>query len=86
MLHNLAVVLPSLLLDGGPNLASHRRPNTVSLLQESEWEQGRIYQEDTPTYVHYFIKWRVTLDNKTMVKDTEENLVLAPNAYWRLFL
>lgn len=77
---------PSILLDDEPNPASRPRPNNIPLLQESEWEADKSYDEDQPSCIHYFIEWRVTLNNKAVVRDTKEDLVLAPSAYWRLVL
>ncbi|OQE10095.1 hypothetical protein PENFLA_c094G07593 [Penicillium flavigenum] len=77
---------PSISLEEEPNVAGRLQPNNVPLLQESEWDAGKIYDEDSPSCIHYFIEWRVTLNKKAVVKDTEEDLVLAPSAYWRLFL
>lgn len=77
---------PSIVLDDEPNPASRPRPNTIPLLQESEWDADKIYDENPPKCIHYFIERRVTLNNKAVVRDTEEDLVLAPSAYWRLFL
>ena len=77
---------PSTFLDDQPGPASRPLPNAIPLLRESEWEEDKIYDEDPPSYIHYFIEWRITVNNKVVVKDTEEDLVLAPGAYWQRFL
>jgi len=63
----------SILLDDEPNPASRSQQSTLPWLQESDWEKDRIYGEDSPTCIHYFIEWRVTLYNKAVVKDTKED-------------
>jgi hypothetical protein len=74
------------ILDDEPNRATQTRLNPLPMLQESEWEKDKVYDEDPPSCIQYFIGWLVTLNNKAVVKDTEEDVVLAPSTYWNLVL
>jgi hypothetical protein len=56
------------------------------LLNIDEWDEEKTYDEDLPSCIHYSIEWKVTLHNKIVSRDTEQNIVLAPSVYWPLFL
>jgi hypothetical protein len=56
------------------------------LLHIDEWDEENTYDEEPPSCIHYSIEWKVTVNNKPISKDTEQNLVLAPSFYWPLIL
>jgi hypothetical protein len=62
------------------------QPDKLELLHIDEWDEEETYDEDVPSCIHYSIEWKVTLNNKLISKDTEQNLVLAPTSYWSLIL
>ncbi|KAK4148823.1 hypothetical protein C8A00DRAFT_19406 [Chaetomidium leptoderma] len=61
---------------GGPGLP---------LLQLADWDPNLPYDESPPTCIHYSIEWKLLLKKGRLSKltnDTEQNLVLAPGAFW----
>ena len=58
----------------------------LGFLPLAEWDEHNSYDEDVPSRLRYSIEWKVVVNNKTLSKDTEQDVVLAPSAYWRLYL
>ena len=64
-----------------PQRSGHGLP----LLQLADWDPNLSYDESPPTCIHYSIEWKLQLEKGRLVKltnDTEQNLVLAPGAFW----
>ncbi|KAK1637424.1 hypothetical protein BDP81DRAFT_286698, partial [Colletotrichum phormii] len=53
----------------------------LPLLQLSDWDEDDLYEEQPPTYIHYTIEWKLTANKKLVARDSEPDLVLAPNAF-----
>jgi hypothetical protein len=49
----------------------------------AEWDEYNSYDEDTPSRLRYTIECKMTVNNKVISKDTEQDIVLAPAVYWR---
>ncbi|KAK2021448.1 hypothetical protein LX32DRAFT_604751 [Colletotrichum zoysiae] len=80
-------------INGGSPVASSRaatqQPTSdgrLPLLRLIEWDEFRNYDEQPPTCIHYSLEWKLTANNRTVSKDSEPNLVLAPSDFWELTL
>jgi hypothetical protein len=56
----------------------------LALIQQVDWDEEKTYNEDPPNCIHYSIEWKMAVNNKMISRDTEQNLVLAPAAFWEL--
>ena len=67
-----------------PQQQSHQEK--LTFVREAEWDAERTYDEKPPICIRYTIEWKVTLNGKAVSKDTEPEVVLAPDCFWRLIL
>jgi hypothetical protein len=61
---------------------SQHQPERPRLLQLSEWHDGMLSDELPANCIQYTIEWKVTVNKKVLSRDTEEDVVLTPSAYW----
>lgn len=73
---------PSSVLENSVDPKSKRGLYPLRFLPLHKWEEGRAYDEDPPACIYYRIEWRVTVNNREVSIDTEEDVVLAPSAFW----
>jgi hypothetical protein len=60
--------------------------NRLCLLQPDDCDQEKDYSANPLICIRYTIVWKVKLNNRMIVKDTEQDVVLAPGPYWSMFL
>ncbi|CAG8411033.1 unnamed protein product [Penicillium salamii] len=62
------------------DLCQHE-PERPRLLQLSEWHDGILSDEFPANCIQYTIEWKVIVNKKVLLRDTEEDVVLTPSAY-----
>ncbi|KAK0728900.1 hypothetical protein B0T26DRAFT_628743, partial [Lasiosphaeria miniovina] len=55
---------------------------TLPFVPYKDWVPGQSYKEHPPICMHYITEWKLTLNKRTAAKQTEDNLVVAPSAFW----
>ena len=60
--------------------------NRLGFLPLAEWDEYNSYEEDIPSRLRYSIEWKVAVNNRVVAKDTEQDIVLVPAAYWHIYL
>jgi hypothetical protein len=58
----------------------------LGFLPLAEWDEYNSYEEDTPSHLRYSIEWKIAVNSRAVAKDTEQDVVLAPAVYWRMYL
>jgi hypothetical protein len=61
---------------------SQTQADNITLCRLIDWNSERECNEEPPSYIRYSIEWKVTVNNRAiMLKDTEQDVVLAPSDY-----
>jgi hypothetical protein len=59
--------------------------NKLGFCQFADRDSNSTNDEHPPT-LQYSIEWKVTVNNRSKLKETEQDVVLAPAVYWERFL
>ncbi|KAJ9658920.1 hypothetical protein H2201_007570 [Coniosporium apollinis] len=68
------------------HLQTQLDPDRLRFLELDEWDGINSYEEEVPTLLHYSVEWKVVVNNKVVARDTEQDVVLVPIAYWHMVL
>jgi hypothetical protein len=70
--------------DGDRTSPLHRPVlDRLGFLECTQVNPGVSDNGDTPESIKYVIEWKVTLNNRVLAKDTEQDLVFQPSLYWQ---
>lgn len=58
----------------------------LRLLTFPEWDEETDYTVGPPTCIRYTIEWKVAKNKRAISRDTEQDVVLQPAAYWDIIL
>lgn len=80
-----SVFCPSPAYSYGDRSSSSHRPTSdrLGFLEDTELNRRDTTHADTSKSIKYLIEWKVTLNNRFLAKDTEQDLAHKPNTYWQ---
>lgn len=80
-----SVSCPSPAYSSGDRSSSSHRPTSdcLGFLEDTELNRRGATQANISESIKYLIEWKVTLNNRFLAKDTEQDLAYKPNTYWR---
>ncbi|KAH6871327.1 hypothetical protein B0T10DRAFT_523109 [Thelonectria olida] len=63
---------------------SQRRPaqSVLPFVPYDDWVPDQSYIEHPPSCIRYVLEWKFTFNNRSIAKQTEEGLVVAPSDFW----
>lgn len=81
-----SVICPSLepeniVYERSPSFHQHQS-DQLGFHPVAECGDGSLWDEQFPDGIHYLIEWRVKLNNRVVVKDTEQDLTFWLSSYW----
>ncbi|KAK5069390.1 hypothetical protein LTR51_008640 [Lithohypha guttulata] len=62
------------------------QPYALGFISLQNWRSDHVYNEVPPLYLHYNVEWKVKVNKTIIFKETEENIVLSPAAFWEQVL
>lgn len=74
---------PEEILNEHPSPLHQPLSDEAGFLPVIDQEDGGTWDGQSVNCIHYQIEWRVTLNNRVVTKDTEQNLALPPSSYWK---
>ncbi|KAJ5548963.1 hypothetical protein N7513_006197 [Penicillium frequentans] len=73
---------PDCYTEDGPAASSFPQQYNSGLLQFCESEGDRPGDELPQRFIRYTVEWKVKVNNRFKSEDTEQDVALAPSAYW----